>query len=67
MSSWPVTQMSTFRFYVNIHIQLYILYESLDFHLYTYFILQVHLKKFEYREKVLFFVTYFKKWNFHIF
>ncbi len=29
--------------------------------------IQVHLKKIEYREIVLFFVTlYFKKWNFHI-
>ncbi len=27
----------------------------------------VYLKKLEYREKVIFFVTYFKKWNFHIF
>ncbi len=36
-------------------------------YIYIYIYIQVHLKKFEYCEKVHFFiVTYFKKWNFHI-
>ncbi len=36
-------------------------------YLHNKLIIQVHLQKLEYREKVFFFVTWFKKWNFHIF